>query len=398
MLDNIAPSAISFSDPIFDFTFHPTSNIVIAGLITGYIHCYNYDNNNNTLSWSTQISKKSCRGVEFIQDGDALIAISRDRSIRSIDTSSGRILYKIPKAHRYPINKIHALDDYKIATGDDEGVIKLWDLRTPVKMIHQNRTHEDFIADMTYCESKSTLLAAGGDGVLSIFDIRKFDKKVATSNILDDELLSLSTIRNDKQVVVGSQSGALYFWDWHQWDTVKDKWIGHPSSVDTLCQLDDDTICTGGNDGLLRLVSVYPKHQFEGILGDHGEDFPIECLKLKKQSDASPSTLLGSCGHDYTLRFWNLDYLYHSSDNEEEEVDEKEFIEKIDQKEKNKDHPHLPSNDDIDYINKKNHQHGTKKKNHHKNKKRMTENHDEITGATNKQMKQNVNFFMDLLK
>ncbi|KAI9303287.1 WD40-repeat-containing domain protein [Cunninghamella echinulata] len=362
MSDTIAPSAISFSDPIFDFTFHPSSNLVIAGLITGYVYCYKYDNEENSLSWSTQISKKSCRGVEFIRDGDALITISRDKSIRTLDTLTGRILYKIPKAHKYPINKIHTLDSNKIATGDDEGVIKLWDLRTPVKMIHQNRTHDDFIADMAYCESKSTLLAAGGDGVLSIHDIRRFDKKVATSTILDDELLSLSTIKNDEQVVVGSQSGALYFWDWYQWETIKDKWIGHPSSVDTLCYLDDETICTGGNDGLIRLVSIYPQHQFEGILGDHGEDFPIECLKLSPSSSAS--TLLGSCGHDYRLRFWNINYLFHDEEDE--------------------------NDDDIQFTKT------TKKKNPNGTTIDNDDEGDANLGGTKKRMKQSTNFFNDL--
>ncbi|KAI8099983.1 carbonic anhydrase [Halteromyces radiatus] len=150
--------------------------------------------------------------------------------------------------------------------------------------------------------------------MLSVHDIRKLDKKVATC-ILDDELLSLTTIKHDHQVVVGSQSGALYFWEWGEWTKVKDKWVGHPSSVDTLCKLDEDTICTGGNDGLLRLVSVSPQYQFEGIIGDHGEDFPVERVRLSHDGplldeESSPICLLGSCGHDMQLRFWDIGYLY----------------------------------------------------------------------------------------
>ncbi|ORX53920.1 carbonic anhydrase [Hesseltinella vesiculosa] len=165
--------------------------------------------------------------------------------------------------NRYPINRIHTLPEQRIATGDDEGVIKKTDA-------------------------------------------------------LDDELLCLGTIQDQTQVVAGSQSGALYFFNKDN-SALKDKWVGHPASVDTLCSLDDDTICTGSSDGLVRVVSVYPQHRFEGVLGDHGEDFPVERLRLSPGSH-----WLGSCGHDMTLRFWDLNDLFDDSDDSEKK-DTNEF-------------------------------------------------------------------------
>ncbi|CAO3594469.1 unnamed protein product [Absidia cylindrospora] len=336
MNGNTAPPSIPFTDPIFDFCFHPTQQIVVSGLITGYIYCHQYGTEANTLLWSTQISKKSSRGVEFNQDGSLLMTISRDKSIRTLDTDTGRLLMKIPKAHKYPINKIHALDLNRIATGDDEGIIKIWDLRTPT-MAQQYISHDDFIADMAFAEGKSTLLAAGGDGVLSIHDTRKLDKKMATCT-LDDELLALTTIKDCDQVVAGSQSGALYFWQWNEWETIKDKWLGHPSSVDTLCKLDEETLCTGGNDGLLRLVSVSPDYQFEGVLGDHGEDFPVERVRLSSQNGAGDAaTLLGSCGHDMNLRFWGIGDLYGSDADDDGDKDSLESSNNINDKKRQDD-------------------------------------------------------------
>jgi WD40 repeat protein len=100
-------------------------------------------------------------------------------------------------------------------------------------------------------------------------------------------------------------------WDWNNWDTAT-KWIGHPSSVDSICKLDENAICTGGSDGLLRLISIAPQN-FEGILGDHGQDFPIECVKMNHDDK-----FLGSCGHDLQLRFWNVQFLFDNEDKEEE--------------------------------------------------------------------------------
>lgn len=116
-------------------------------------------------------------------------------------------------------------------------------------------------------------------------------------------------------MIAGSQSGALYMWDWNKWDSAT-KWIGHPSSVDSICKLDENAICTGGSDGLLRLISISPQN-FEGILGDHGQDFPIECVKLNHDDK-----FLASCGHDLQLRFWNVQFLFDKE--EEEQEDDKE--------------------------------------------------------------------------
>lgn len=63
-------------------------------------------------------------------------------------------------------------------------------------------------------------------------------------------------------------------------------------------------ICTGSSDGLIRLISIQP-YKFEGILGDHGEDFPIECIKMDHRQ-----TYLASCGHDLQLKFWNIQFLF----------------------------------------------------------------------------------------
>lgn len=115
-------------------------------------------------------------------------------------------------------------------------------------------------------------------------------------------------------MIAGSHSGALYTWNWNTWSDYS-KWIGHPNSVDALCKLDEDTICTGGSDGLLRLITVSPQQQFEGILGDHGEDFPIE-----KMAVGFDEKYLASCGHDLHLRFWNIEFLYENTKRKQQET------------------------------------------------------------------------------
>ena len=57
---------------------------------------------------------------------------------------------------------------------------------------------------------------------------------------------------------------------------------GHPSSVDALVAFDEDTVLTGSQDGLIRVISILPNRML-GVVGEHG-DFPVEALALSHDS------------------------------------------------------------------------------------------------------------------
>lgn len=53
---------------------------------------------------------------------------------------------------------------------------------------------------------------------------------------------------------------------------------GHPASVDALVAFDEDSVVTGSQDGLIRLISILPNRML-GVLGEHG-DLPVESLAV----------------------------------------------------------------------------------------------------------------------
>lgn len=188
--------------------------------------------------------------------------------------------------------------------------------------------HEDYISDMTYSAQHKTLLAVGGDGYLSTWDIRKPDV-AAMSDQIEDELLSIELCKNGKKAVVGTQDGVLSLWSWGDWGDYNDRIMGHPSSIEALCKLDEDTLATGSSDGIIRLVTVLP-NEFQGALGDHGEDMPIENLRLSHDKK-----YLVSSGHDDKLQFWDVAHLFEEEneavdeDKVEEEAHEQELKEEV---------------------------------------------------------------------
>jgi WD40 repeat protein len=134
------PEDISCGDQIFDISFHPQANVLAAGLIDGSVEIWNYSYDGdgggaggdgepgNNLWLKNSIHTSSVRGVEFNDTGDTLYTVSSDRSLQAVDATGKQILH-FPAAHDHPINKMTVVDHNKLATGDDKGVVKLWDMR-----------------------------------------------------------------------------------------------------------------------------------------------------------------------------------------------------------------------------------------------------------------------------
>jgi hypothetical protein len=134
------------------------------------------------------------------------------------------------------------------------------------------------------------------------------------SDQIEDELLSIELVKNGKKAIVGTQDGVLSLWSWGDWGDYNDRIMGHPNSIEAICKLDEDTVATGSSDGIIRLVTVLP-NEFQGALGDHGEDMPIENLRLSHDKK-----YLVSSGHDDKLQFWDVAHLF-AEENEEENED-----------------------------------------------------------------------------
>jgi hypothetical protein len=82
------------------------------------------------------------------------------------------------------------------------------------------------------------------------------------------------------------------------------------------------------------VVSILP-NKFEGVIGAHGEDFPIERIRLSYDN-----TWLASCAHDNSVRFWDIKFLFNNVDeDEDEDEDENDDGSGIEQEEASSEDP-----------------------------------------------------------
>jgi hypothetical protein len=70
------------------------------------------------------------------------------------------------------------------------------------------------------------------------------------------------------------------------------------------------SVLTGSNDGLIRLASIQP-NRLVGIIGVHG----TSCIESMDMNHTK--TLLASCSHDNTVKFWDIAELFDETVDEE---------------------------------------------------------------------------------
>ncbi|TXG63852.1 hypothetical protein EZV62_010846 [Acer yangbiense] len=374
----------------FGLDFHPSDQLVAAALITGdfqlYLSIFSLQLTNFTLSFFFHITYNvfissysyrysadatplklldvhahddSCRAVRFINGGKAIVTGSSDHSILATDVETGSPIARLENSHEDAIYSLINVTESTIASGGDEGCIKVWDTRQRTLCSSFN-AHEDYVSDMTFVSDAMKLLGTSGDGTLSVCNLRKntvqtrseFSEEELTSVVLMKGLFSadrnylrnyLATKRQSRgkdtsaklpaapiaprkngriltgcnkercrpedgrKVVCGSQSGTLLLYSWGYFKDCSDRFTGFsPNSVDVLLKLDEDRIITGSDNGLISLAGILPNRIIQPI-AEHSE-FSIEGLGLSHDRK-----FLGSISHDLKLKLWDLDDILQGS-------------------------------------------------------------------------------------
>lgn len=297
---NRVPPTINFNSIVVDIYFHPQKDFIAAGQIEGdvTIHSLSIGETGNNEVMSFDHHKKACRSICFSTDGSQLFTAGKDKSLYAIDMDRGAVLHTSKPAHDAPVYSMLVIDNYLLATGDDDGTIKIWDFRRWAPIVEWKHS-EEFISDMVIDANKKILLATSGEGTLTAYNVRS-KQLVMQSELIDSELLSVAIVDGGRKIVCGSGEGVLNVFNWGEWGNICDRFPGHPESIDAICPIADNVICTGSMDGKIRAVHVVP-NRFLGVVGEHDE-FPVEQIRLSRDK-----TYIATCSHDQKIKFWNIE-------------------------------------------------------------------------------------------
>uniref|UniRef100_A0A8C6WMP8 WD repeat-containing protein 55 n=1 Tax=Neogobius melanostomus TaxID=47308 RepID=A0A8C6WMP8_9GOBI len=281
---------------------HPSRDMIVCGDLDGDVYAFEYSCTEGQTRelWSSGHHMKSCRAVRLSADGQRVFTVSRDKAVHLLEAESGKLVTRIKGAHSAPINALRIIDENLLATGDDNGALKVWDMRKGTSIM-DFKHHDDYISDITVDQAKRILLTASGDGTMGVFHLkrRRFE---LLSEPQGGDLTSVALMKRGKKVVCGSSEGTVYIFNWNGFGATSDRFALKAESVDCIHPLSDSVMCTASMDGYIRAVHLLPNRVL-GCVGQHvGE--PIEEL-----ASSHCGRFLASSSHDQSVRFWDVSAL-----------------------------------------------------------------------------------------
>ncbi|XP_059484464.1 WD repeat-containing protein 55 homolog [Neocloeon triangulifer] len=307
------PPDITCDDPVADLSFHPGRDVIAAATLEGDILLYSYSNESCDLQETIEVHTQACRCIEFSEDGDSLFSISKDKSIVVSDCATGKMKRFNEEAHSDPLYILKIIDENRFATGDENGTVKIWDLRQK-DAIFSLKEMEDTVNDMITTEAKRFLVCSAGEGTITSIDLNS-RKLHVQSEVYDSELTSLALVKQDRKLVVGSGKGIFYFFDWGSFGYHSDEFPGPKQSINTMKGVTQNIVVTGMEDGVLRATHLFP-HKLLGVVGTHSSS--VESMDVSCDGE-----LLASSGFDNTIKFWNIKYFEGLKISEREKNDKK---------------------------------------------------------------------------
>ena len=167
----IEPANFYCDEHIFDIDFHPSKDFICCGTVEGNVKILQYTQEDTVEVFSKEVNKTSTRVCRFTYDGNGLITANSAGSIAFLG-ESGKVKVRMQKAFKNPIYSLLQLNENIIAAGDDDGQIKLFDIRNQQEVYSVHEQDAGTVSDMDVHSSMHYLLSTNTNGTLGVYDLR----------------------------------------------------------------------------------------------------------------------------------------------------------------------------------------------------------------------------------
>eukprot|EP00667_Euglena_gracilis_P009276 EG_transcript_9419 len=311
------PPEIEFPDTtmVCSLGCHPTMPLLAAGLMDGSVHFYRYAIGESTCTHSVRLHKDSCRDLAFAPSGRSVVSVAANRTVRAYDVQAQRVTLDSRKsAHRSPVNRVAFYKEHGFLTGDDAGIILLWDARAakPTAIIDDDADQITSFAldpEGLYCYATSL------DGCVTIIDLRTRKKDPVETVIgpMKTEMTSAAVLEGGDHIAVGTSKGDVLMWRWGKWLSASANVRGHPTEVQCMLPAGPQHVLTGGADGVIRHIRLLPEGErsFDRVVAVHQEtgldvlvDFGVEIMQYTHDR-----AWLAYSTHDYCIHWADVSNL-----------------------------------------------------------------------------------------
>jgi len=231
-------------------------------------------------------------------DGHLLTFTHPSVAIWRLDISTGNNFgFKLENGDT-SIEALSFNNDMSLAlTGYNNGIIKLWDMKSPIQCISTFIGHSGAVHCIDIGNDNSLIVSGSSDSTIRVWDT-KSKRCIHVLKDHDGDILSLAFGQNLKWIMSAGCDKVIRLWDPIQGKLIR-RFEGHTDQINCI-HIDgtNKLAVSGSNDKTIRLWNI-SSSKCVGILKGHTE--------AVNTIDLSPdSTYLVSGSDDRTVRLWDL--------------------------------------------------------------------------------------------
>mmetsp|Transcript_46862 Transcript_46862/g.123913 ORF Transcript_46862/g.123913 Transcript_46862/m.123913 type:complete len:342 (+) Transcript_46862:1018-2043(+) len=288
----------------FDVRWHPTLDLLSVCTLNGHVELLVVDRTEWTIGSRGRIKmhKGSCRESRFFPGGQHVVSGGADGQAVVSDLEGGKVCKKSAGGK---LNCLHVMGEQQFATGDDSGVVKVWDVRQkqPSYLFEE---HEEFVTGITSDPVGKFLLSTSGDGKLSWYDLRKRGGALkAMSDEFDEELTCVELMMSGSKVITGCGVGQVQIFNWGDFGYRNDVLVPFSDAVEKIAKLDEFTFLTGGPRGILRAARLSPNAVL-GVAGFCRDSTTSELPGIDGLCASPDSALAAVVSDDHRVRVFDV--------------------------------------------------------------------------------------------
>lgn len=309
--EDTVPQDIVCANEVFDIAFHPSSPFLAIGLVSGEVDVHEVRGCQTKTIAQLQLHKSGITGMEFTETGSHLVTVSSDKTINVLDCATQKSVIKISggkgNPHKFGISSVNICSEVLVATGDDDGLIALWDMREQ-KAVAKYHEHGDTVAQMLFFSEVNQIVSCSGDTCLGIYDLRA--RRIVDYSVKrNDELLCIAFIPEIDGILCGTASGSLPLWKYGSWSRPYDIFDNHPKECDCIATYNDNIVLTGACDGVVRVLQVHPVKRMLCHIGGNNRRQGISKIRFSHDRN-----VIAVSGTDKVVQFVDIAFLANDAE------------------------------------------------------------------------------------